>query len=62
MSGLKYNGMIESIRMRWAGHVAHMGRKGMHMGFWWETKGKRLVGSCRYRWDDNIKMDHRDMG
>jgi hypothetical protein len=25
-------------------------------------KGKRLLGSCRYRWDDNIKMDHRDMG
>jgi hypothetical protein len=32
--------MIESIRMRWAGHVAHMWRKGMHIGFWWETKRK----------------------
>jgi hypothetical protein len=23
-------------RMRWAGHVARMGRRGMHVGYWWE--------------------------
>jgi hypothetical protein len=22
--------------MRWAGHVARMGRNGTHIGFWWE--------------------------
>jgi hypothetical protein len=29
--------MIKSRRMRWAGHVAQMGREGMHIGYWWET-------------------------
>jgi hypothetical protein len=28
--------MIKSITMRWAGHVARMGRRGMHIGYWWE--------------------------
>jgi hypothetical protein len=31
--------------MRWAGHVAGMGRRGMHTGFWWESQ---------------IERDHRD--
>jgi hypothetical protein len=26
--------MVKSRRMRWAGHVARMGRRGMHIGFW----------------------------
>jgi hypothetical protein len=25
--------MIKSRRMRWAGHVAQMGRRGMHIGY-----------------------------
>jgi hypothetical protein len=25
--------IIKSRRMRWAGHVARMGRKGIHIGF-----------------------------
>jgi hypothetical protein len=33
--------VIKSRRMRWAGHVAYMGRSGMHMGFWWECQKKR---------------------
>jgi hypothetical protein len=28
--------MIKSRRMRWTGHVAQMGRRGMHIGYWWE--------------------------
>jgi hypothetical protein len=27
--------IIKSRRMRWAGHVARMGRIEMHMGFFW---------------------------
>jgi hypothetical protein len=27
-------GVIKSRRMRWAGHVAHMGKKEVHTGFW----------------------------
>jgi hypothetical protein len=29
--------MIQSRRMRWAGHVACTGRR-MHIGFWWQSK------------------------
>jgi hypothetical protein len=32
--------MTKSRRMRWAGHVARMGSRGMHIGYWWETKRK----------------------
>jgi hypothetical protein len=24
--------------MRWAGHVVRKGRRGMHIGYWWESK------------------------
>jgi hypothetical protein len=27
--------------MRWAGHVARIGRRGMHVGFWWENQKER---------------------
>jgi hypothetical protein len=33
--------MIKSWTMRWAGHVARMGRRRMHIGFWWESQKKR---------------------
>jgi hypothetical protein len=29
--------MIKSRRMRWAGHVAQIARRGMHTGYWWES-------------------------
>jgi hypothetical protein len=32
------NRMIKSRRMRWSGHVARKGRKGMHIGYWWESQ------------------------
>jgi hypothetical protein len=33
--------MIKSRRMRLAGHVARMGRRGMHIGYWWEGQKDR---------------------
>jgi hypothetical protein len=33
--------MVKSRRMIWAGHVARMGRKEMHIGFWWESQKER---------------------
>jgi hypothetical protein len=33
--------MIKSRRMRWAGHVARMGRRGMHTGYWWDSQMER---------------------
>jgi hypothetical protein len=31
----------KSRRMRWAGHAARMGRRGMYIGFWWEGRKER---------------------
>jgi hypothetical protein len=33
--------MIKSRRMRWAGYVARMGRRGMHIGYLWESQKER---------------------
>jgi hypothetical protein len=33
--------IIKSRRMRWAGNVAQMGRRGLHIGFWWESRKER---------------------
>jgi hypothetical protein len=30
--------MIKSSRMRWAGHMALMMRRGMHIGYFWESQ------------------------
>jgi hypothetical protein len=30
--------MIKSMRMRWAENVARIGRRGMHIGCWWENQ------------------------
>jgi hypothetical protein len=30
--------MIKPRRFRWAGHVALMGRRGIHMGYWWDSQ------------------------
>jgi hypothetical protein len=56
--------MIKSRRMRWAWHVARMGGRGMHIGYWWERQKerKRPLGRPRRRWIDNIKIDLRERG
>jgi hypothetical protein len=55
--------MIKSRRMRWAGHVARMGRRGMHIGYWWESRKKRAhkedLDVCG---GNNVKMDLREIG
>jgi hypothetical protein len=33
--------MIKLQRMRWAWHVARIGRRGMHVGYWWESEKER---------------------
>jgi hypothetical protein len=30
--------MIKSRRMRWAGYVALMERRGMYIGYWWGSQ------------------------
>jgi hypothetical protein len=33
--------MMKSNKMRWAGLVGRMGRRGMHIGHWWESQKER---------------------
>jgi hypothetical protein len=33
--------MIKSRRMRWEGYLARIGRRGMHIRFWWESQKER---------------------
>jgi len=49
--------------MRWAGHVALLGESGGVYGVLVEKpEGKRQLGRPRRRWEDNIKMDLREVG
>ena len=49
--------------MRWAGHVARMGEdRGVHRVLVGKPEGKRPLGRPRRRWEDNIKMDLKDVG
>jgi hypothetical protein len=46
--------VIKSRRLKWVGHVARMGEGG--------PKCKRPLGRPRCRWEDNIKLDLREIG
>jgi hypothetical protein len=54
--------MIKSQSMRWAGHVARMGKKrNAYRISAGKPEGKRPLGRIRRRWIDNIKMDLREI-
>jgi hypothetical protein len=49
--------------MRWAGHVACIGEKtNANRILVGKPEGKRPIGRPRCRWEDNIIMDHREIG
>jgi len=55
--------VAKSRRMRWAGHVAHMGQgRGLYRVLVGKLEGKRPLGRPRRRWENNIKMDLREVG
>jgi hypothetical protein len=50
--------VIKSRRMRWAGHVARMGkRRGVYRVLVGKPEGKEPYGRPKCRREDNIKMD-----
>ncbi|KAJ4430106.1 hypothetical protein ANN_22316 [Periplaneta americana] len=54
---------IKSRRLRWAGHVARMGEsRNAYRVLVGRPEGKRPLGRPRGRWEDNIKMDLREVG
>ena len=54
--------VIESRRFRWAGHITRMveGRSAFKM-LTGKPTGKRLLGRPRHRWEDNIRMDLKEI-
>jgi len=55
--------VVKSRRMKWAGHVARKGEgRGVHRVLVGKPEGKRTLGRPRRRWEDNIKMDLREVG
>ena len=54
--------VIKLRRMRWAGHVAHMGeRRGLYIVLVGIPERKRPLGRPMHRWEDNIKMDLQEV-
>jgi len=54
--------VVKPRRMRWAGHVVHMGEmRGVYRVLVGKPGGKRSFGRPRRRWEDNIKMDLREV-
>jgi len=55
--------VVKSRRMRWVEHVARMGEgRGVHRVLVGKPEGKRPLGRPKRRWEDNIKMDLREVG
>jgi hypothetical protein len=55
--------VIKARRMRWAGHVERMGEmRGAYDILVGRPEGRRPLGRPRRRWEDNIKIDLREIG
>jgi hypothetical protein len=55
--------IMKSRRIKWAGHVARMGeKKNAYRILVGKPEGKRPLGRRRRRWEDNIRMDLREIG
>jgi hypothetical protein len=55
--------VIKARRMKWAGHGACMGEgRGVYRVLVGRPNGKIPLGRPRRRWEDNIKLDLREIG
>jgi hypothetical protein len=62
-SSLNIFRVIKSRKLRWAGHVARMGgRRAVYRVLVGKSGCKRPLGIPRRRWEDNIKLDLREIG
>jgi hypothetical protein len=54
---------VKSRRMRWAGYVARMGEEiKVYKVLVGKYEGKRPLGRPRHRWEDEVRMDLREIG
>jgi hypothetical protein len=52
----------KSRRNRWAGHIARMGdMRNVFKFFVGKPERNRALGRSRHRWEDNIRMDLREI-
>jgi len=55
--------VIKSRRMSWAGHVARIGEgRDVYRFLVGKSEGRRPLGRPRRRWDNNIRIDSREIG
>jgi hypothetical protein len=54
--------VMKSRRMRWAGHVACMGQRDAFRALVGKSERRRPPGRPRRRWENNFKMDLREVG
>jgi hypothetical protein len=55
--------VIKARRMRWVGHVVRRGEvRGAYNILVARPEGRRPLGRPRRRWEDNIKVDLREIG
>jgi len=55
--------VYKSRRIRWAGHVARMGDgRIVYRVLVEKPEGREPLGKPRRRWEDNIRMDLREVG
>jgi len=54
--------VIRSRRITGAGHAARMSEMRNAYKMFGKTKGKRLLGRVRRIWEDNTRMDPREIG
>jgi hypothetical protein len=53
----------KSIRLKWAGHVGRMEEcRSAFKILICKPKGKRLLGTPRRRWEENIRMNLKEIG
>jgi hypothetical protein len=55
--------VIKSRRIRWAGHAACIGEmRNAYNILSGKPEGNRPLGRPRHRWEDNIRMDLKEIG
>jgi hypothetical protein len=55
--------VIQSLRVRRAGDVACLGEgRSVYRILGWSSEGKRPLGRPRHRWEDNNRMNLREIG
>ena len=54
--------MIKSRRLRWSDHVARIEEGTAFKILTGTPAGKRPLGNPRRRWEDNIRMDLKEIG